>query len=109
MSQKIEFDYEDNHYVLEYNREAIKAMEANGFSASDYIKKPMTMIDLAFQGLFYKNHKMISTDKIEEIFSHIKDKQGLNRTMMSMIEEAYDVLFDEKQEDDGKNIDWKIV
>lgn len=109
MSKKIEFDYDNEHYILEYNRDAIKVMEQNGFLADEFLKKPMTMIDLAFQGLFLKNHKKISPDRIREIFDHFKDKQALNRMLITMVDEAYDVLFEDNKEDEEKNIDWKIV
>lgn len=109
MSKKIEFDYENEHYVLEYNRNAIKIMEQNGFVLDEYLKKPMTMMELAFQGLFLKNHKKTTIDEITKIFEHITDKQGLNAAIMSMLDEAYNVLFEESKEDEGKNISWKIV
>jgi hypothetical protein len=109
MSKKIEFDYENNHYVLEYNRDAIKIMEANGFALDEYVKKPMTMIELAFQGAFIMHHKMISRNKIDEIFEHFKDKQSLNSQLLIMVDETYKSLFDNSEEEDGKNIDWKIV
>ena len=57
MNKKIEFEDNGEKYVLEYNREAIKMMEARGFSVTELTTKPMTMLPLAFEGLFYKNHK----------------------------------------------------
>lgn len=54
MSTKLELDYDGEHYVLEYNREAIKLMESNGFKIDEYATKPMTMVEMAFQFAFFK-------------------------------------------------------
>ena len=59
MSKKIEFEYKDNKYVLEYNRESIRIMEKGGFDLNEFLKKPASNIDLAFQGAFLKNHRKI--------------------------------------------------
>ena len=56
MSLKIEFNYEDKDYVLEYNREAIKYMEQRGFSLDKFTDAPASMMDIAFEALFLKNH-----------------------------------------------------
>lgn len=112
MSTKLEFDYENEHYVLEYNREAIKLMEKSGFVLDEYTAKPMTMVEMAFQFAFYKNHPKTKLETIDKIFNGMKNKQALNNQLLIMIDEAYSVLWDEKSEsseDDGKNIEWKIV
>lgn len=109
MSKKIEFEYEDEKYILEYNREAIKLMEKQGFDFNSFLKQPMIMIDLAFQGAFVKNHRKIKAGKIEEIYNMLTDKTTLTQTLIEMIQETYDELFEDKGEKEGKNIDWKIV
>ena len=53
MSLKIEFNYEGEDYVLEYNREAIKFMEQKGFSLEKFSDAPATMMDIAFEALFF--------------------------------------------------------
>jgi len=63
MSKKIEFEYEDKKYILEYNRDAIKIMEKQGFDLNSFTEKPMLMLDIAFQGAFIKNHRTINLKK----------------------------------------------
>lgn len=109
MSKKIEFDYEDKHYVLEYNREAIKFMENEGFVLSEVDNKPAIMLDLAFKGAFYKNHKGISLQKIAEIFDILGDKQKLSANLMAMINETYMSLLEDNKDNKEKNIVWKAV
>ena len=57
MNTKISLTYNDVPYTLEYDRMAIKAMEASGFSVEEFIKKPLSNIELAFAGAFIKNHR----------------------------------------------------
>lgn len=109
MSKKIEFDYEGQHYVLEYNRQAIVLMEQNGFIAEEYAKKPMTMIGLAFKFAFYKNHAKTTQEQIDKIFEEFPNKQELNSALISMIGECYDSLIEGNADKESKNIEWKIV
>lgn len=109
MSRKIEFDYEKEHYVLEYNREAIKYIEQQGFVIGEVETKPATMIELAFRGAFFKNHKDISINKVNEIFDNIGDKTSLSSNLMAMIGETYNTLLDKNAKNSEKNITWKVV
>lgn len=52
MSKKIEFEYEGTKYCLEYNRDAIKIMEKQGFDLNNFMAQPMSSVDLAFEGAF---------------------------------------------------------
>lgn len=109
MNQKIEFDDNGQHYVLEYNRESIEILESQGFRINEMVSKPMTMLPLAFQGLFYKNHKYIKKAYVEDCFNRFKNKTALIEKIGEMIAETYESLTSDNKEDDSKNIDWKIV
>ena len=110
MSNQIEFEYKDKKYCLEYNRESIKLMEKQGFDINNFMKQPMTMVDLAFEGAFYKNHSNIKLAEIKEIFENLANKRELANQLLNMISETYNSLFDEDEEKDenSKNIQWKI-
>ncbi len=108
MSKKIEFEDNGEKYILEYNREAIKLLETQGFSVSEMTTKPMTMLPLAFQGLFYKNHKRVKNSLINEFYDRFTDKNKLIETIGEMLSETYDSLTSEEDSDKG-NLDWKIV
>ena len=109
MSRQIEFEYQDKKYCLEYNREAIKIMEKQGFDLDSFTSKPMTMIEMAFQGAFIKNHRNIKTATIQEIYENIKGKRELANELITMISETYNSLFDDENIDEAKNISWKAV
>ena len=108
MSKKIEFSYEGKDYTLEYNRKAVEFMERQGFVISELASKPMSMLPMAFEGLFFKNHKNIQGKVIDEIYDKFKDKQALIQTIAEMLNETYSTLQDDPEENEG-NIDWKVV
>lgn len=109
MNKKIEFEENGEKYVLEYNREAIEIIERQGFSASEMVSKPMTMLPLAFQGLFYKNHKRVKKSFIDECYDRFKDKQKLIEVIGDMITESYESLTEDNENNEKGNLDWKIV
>ena len=109
MNKKIEFEDNGKKYVLEYNREAIEIMERQGFVASEMVKRPMTMLPLAFQGLFYKNHKDVRKSFIDECYNRFPNKSELIEAIADMISETYNSLTDENVENEKGNLNWKIV
>lgn len=109
MNKKIEFEDNGEKYILEYNREAIEIMERQGFVASEMVKKPMTMLPLAFQGLFYKNHKNVRKSFIDECYDRFPNKNELIEAIAEMINETYESLTDENVKNEKGNLDWKIV
>lgn len=109
MSRQIEFEYEGKKYCLEYNRDAIKIMEKQGFELETFTNKPMTMLELAFQGAFIKNHRNIKSSTILEIYTNIGQKRELANELINMISETYNSLFDDENIDEAKNISWKAV
>lgn len=109
MNKKIEFEDNGKKYVLEYNREAIEIMERQGFVASEMVKRPMTMLPLAFQGLFYKNHKDVRKSFIDECYNRFSNKSELIEAIADMISETYNSLTDENVDNEKGNLDWKIV
>lgn len=109
MNKKIEFEKDGEKYVLEYTRESVALMEKQGFEVDQLIKKPMLMLPLAFQGLFYKNHRRATKQFIDEIYDAFKDKDKLLETIAEMLDECYTSLTEGEKGEDSGNIDWKIV
>ena len=109
MSKKIEFEYEGTKYCLEYNRDAVKLMEKQGFDINNFMAHPMISIELAFEGAFIKNHKNVRAAKIKEIYEALGNKDDLTTELLDMISETYNILFQGNTEDSGKNIEWKTV
>ena len=108
MNTKINLTYKDVPYVLEFDRMTIKTMEANGFVVDEFIDKPMSNIELAFAGAFIKNHRKTSQSLIEEIYQKCPNKKQLVETLVKMIQETYEALFDEPEGETG-NATWEVV
>ena len=107
MNTKINLSYKDVPYTLEYDRMSIKTLEANGFVVEEFLKKPMSNIELAFAGAFIKHHRKTKQSVIDEIYAKTTQKQKLVETLVTMIQETYDSLFDEPEGDEG-NVEWEI-
>lgn len=108
MNTKVDLTYNGIKYTLEYSRMTIKIIESEGFELEKFSKQPMTMIDLAFRGAFYKNHRKISNSLVEEIYSQCPDKDGLIEKIVDMITECYSSLSEEPK-DNGGNVTWEVV
>lgn len=106
MNTKVNLTYNDVVYTLEYNRMTIKMIESEGFQLDKFSKQPMTMIDLAFRGAFYKNHRKVRPSLIEEIYNQCPDKEGLIEKITTMISECYTSLMENS--DEG-NVKWEVV
>lgn len=109
MNTKINLTYKGESYTLEYNRMAVKMLEASGFVLEEFLEKPMSNIELAFAGAFVKNHKKVNQSIIDEIFNKTKDKKGLIACLQRMITECYDSLLDEPEDGDEGNATWEVV
>lgn len=109
MNTKINLTYKGESYTLEYNRIAVKMLEASGFVLEEFLEKPMSNIELAFAGSFVKNHKKVNQTVIDEIFNKTKDKKGLITCLQRMITECYDSLLDEPEDGDEGNATWEVV
>lgn len=110
MNTQIKLAYKGVAYVLEYNRMAIKMLESAGFRQDEFLEKPMNNIELAFTALFIKNHPKTKQVLIDEIFDKCRDKNALIANITIMIQECYDsLLADPNEEDSEGNATWEVV
>ena len=107
---KITITYDKTEYTLEYSRQSVKTMEAQGFVLDELTSKPMTMIPLLFSGAFIKNHSGkdgVKRKVVDEIFDNISDKSGLMEVLMEMYADTLATLTD-SNEGEG-NATWARV
>ena len=105
MAKKINFKYNDKEYTLEFTRNTISTLERQGFVPQDLLTKPMTMLPTLFRGSFLAHHPFVKQDVVDEIFSLMKDKQGLLNQLVEMYNEPIESLISEPN-DDEKNVVW---
>ena len=114
ISTKIEVTYNDKEYTLEFSRQSVRQMEAQGFVASQVEDKPMTMIPLLVRGAFYKNHRGLPAEKIDEIYDNLVNKMGEGEEggfiveLIKMYAETLNTLMDDKKEKSGNSASWTV-
>lgn len=104
--KSIEFSYNGKDYKLEYTKRSIRQMEERGFVISEVNEKPMSMLLDLFAGAFLANHKNVKRELVEEIYSHMPDKENLIEKLAEMYNEPLEGLMDEPTEDDAKKVSW---
>lgn len=103
MAKQLTFEYKDKEYVLEYTRDSVRQMERGGFVADDFVKKPMTMLPQMFAGAFLAHHSSVKRERIDKIFSLMKDKKALIEALSDMYNDTLDTLLEEPEEG---NVEW---
>ena len=106
MSQAIEFDYDNQHYTLEYSRNVVRQMEASGFSINEVDTRPATRIPQLWQGAFMMHHKRTPKETINEIYTHFTKKDQLIEKLVELYFEAMTSLIEDAEENDPKKIEW---
>jgi len=115
MSTKINISYQDKEYTLEFSRQSVRQMEAQGFVAGQVEDKPMTMIPLLVRGAFYKNHRGLPAEKVDEIYDNLANKMGEGEeagfvmALMKMYAETLNTLMEDKKGKAGNSASWTVV
>ena len=115
MATKITLSYKKIDYVLEYSRNAVRTMEAQGFVLDQIDEKPMTMVPLLVYGAFMKHNKGIKRSLVDEIYDNLTNKMGKDdevgfiQTLLEMYSETVNVLTDNTDVDEGNAATWKVM
>ena len=105
---KIAITYEKNTYELEYNRNAVRMMESQGFNIDALTTQPVTMIPMLFYGAFTKNHTGIKRNLVDKIYDSLSNKQGLIAALVEMYAETVNTLMEGSPETEGNAV-WEVV
>ncbi|MDD6715717.1 MAG: DUF5055 domain-containing protein [Firmicutes bacterium] len=105
MAKTLIFTYKDKDYTLEFTRKSIQQMERNGFVASDIQNKPMTTLPELFAGAFLAHHRFERRDVIDDIYSHMTNKEELIGKLAEMYNDPIMTLVEEPKDGSG-NVDW---
>ena len=86
--RKLELNINNKNYTLMMNRESIKWLEANGFNAEEFNKKPITFYDLIWTSLFIANHKEVNSNlAIKLLETYQKSGKNVSLIISFAIEE----------------------
>ena len=104
----IKITYEKNNYELEYNRNAVRIMEGQGFNIDALTEQPVTMIPMLFYGAFSKNHTGIKRNLVDKIYDSLPNKQGLIGALVEMYAETVSSLMEGDPSAEGNAV-WEVV
>lgn len=106
---KIKLTYKNKDYELEFTRQAVKNMEAQGFSIDKVSEKPMTMLPILIYGAFIKNHSTTKRKTIDEIADEFgKDKSKFIQALIEMYAETMNSLMGDDEDVEG-NVQWEVI
>ena len=105
MAKQLEFMFEGKEYVLEFTRRTVTEMEKKGFIAAEVEQKPMSTLPALFEGAFLAHHRFVKKDVIDNIFSHMTNKEALINKLSEMYNEPIMALVEEPEESEG-NVSW---
>jgi hypothetical protein len=106
-NKKIRINYEGKEYTLEFTKNTVRAMQANGFDISKIDTSPNVVIPDLFAGAFRKNHPFIKADVLADIYANLKGKAELISTLAEMYSEPAIGLFEDPEESE-KNVSWTM-
>ena len=105
MAKRIEFDYDNRHWTLEFNARTCKEVQLSGFKKDEIGDKSLVMLPLLFHGAFLMHHRGEKPSNIDEIFKLMGDKYNLYLKLIEMYEEPIDALTEEP-EDESVKVNW---
>ena len=105
MAKQLKFTFKDKEYVLEFTRRTVTEMEKKGFVAAEVENKPMSTLPALFEGAFLAHHRFEKKEVINEIFSHMTNKEELIGKLAEMYNEPIMALVEEPEESEG-NVSW---
>ena len=105
---KIEFDYNDKHIILGFDRDTVAQAE-NVYNISLGAIKEMriSILPNLFRASFMKYCPDVSPTEMDAIFDCMTNKQEMFMQLTKMYAEAVETLFEEPRK--GKAISWAIV
>lgn len=92
MSKKLPIEIDGVAYTLQYNRWAIKQIEARGFNVDNLSAKLVTNVELLFQGAFLMNHRFVKPKEIDTLLDKVAEKYDTAELMELLVELYMDAI-----------------
>lgn len=100
-----------NVYDLTFTRESAESTERNGFQIGEYshLVNLLSNSKALFYGAFIARNKGIKRKVVDEMFSHVEDKEELMSILLEMFMDASKSLLATDDEDkSAKNATWEV-
>lgn len=109
---KIEFDYNDKHYCLEYTPDSLARMESAGFVIDEVFTKPNLRIPQLWDGAFIAHESRVSNNIKKAIYKEFKSKkliEALYQMYNNVTAQLVPDLDDDNTEDNEGNVKWRAL
>ena len=87
--RKCSINVNNKDYDLQVTRESIVWLEANGFDASEFEKKPLTYMDMLWQCAFITNHKEVNPNLALKLMDTYREEGGDIAEVVNFVVEEY--------------------
>lgn len=101
-------DTDGKEYSLSFNLRTIKQMSDNGFNINTAADNYIVAIPQLFAGAFLRFHRTVPHNKIDEIWSHLENKDEIVRALVELYQEPVEEWFGEPDEE-AKKAKWEVV
>lgn len=106
MATSITFTYDGEDYTLEFNREALRALDSKyDFSLNDIERLQVSKIPDLFHCAFLMHHPSVRRRTTEEIWDVMDSKDELTAALAEMYAEAINSIMGEAPKK-GKAVSW---
>ena len=105
MGKRIEFDYKNKHWTMEYCARTTKEVQQSGFKKEDIGDKSLVMLPLLFYGAFLMHHRGTRKEELDEMLPLFGNKTELFTKLVEMFDEPVEALIDEP-EDESVKVSW---
>ena len=76
--RQLKLKIREKNYVLEFNRDSIKWLEAVGFDLAEFNRKPITFREYLWTCLFLKNHQDVNPTLAIKLMDSYGEEKGQN-------------------------------
>lgn len=87
--RKCSININDKDYTIQINRESIIWLEAKGFNIDEFMKKPITYIDIIWSCGFIANHSEVNPNLALKLMETYKEEGGDIMEIVNFILEEY--------------------
>lgn len=92
MSKKVPITIDGTTYTLQYNRWAIKQIEARGFDLENITAKLVTNVELLFEGALKMHHMSIKPKQASKLLDKISDFYDTSDLLEILVELYTDAI-----------------
>lgn len=105
MARTITFEYDDNKYVLEFNRATTQKGLRSGITAETLQSNPLDILPRLFKLSFKKNHPRVTDNVIDKIYDSLKQRDELTKALLEMY---YDPIAEIFEDSDEAKVEWVL-